>query len=507
MSGTEAEKDPSRVDQQRGNSPVIRYVPLALALVASAITWLIVLTRAVPSRTGDRGVFVSVAERLVAGDRLYTEVWENKDPFFFYLLASGRTVSPYSDYVIEILWLVAAAIAGYSMARYFRCDQKVALLAGGSGVPLILVGGEYIAGFTHLPGSALTVIVVALAFRQRYGLVGVLLVALALLKLIALPVAIAALIPVVWMHRRRSTFVALATSTVGAAVLAALLLAWRGELGGYLAQLSANFTYASGHYRTPGSNPYLTHVEYTITASATVTIAAIVVITAFTYQARGVSNSDTAQRTLWFAVVFSLVMALGVIAATGLRYHHAQILYAPAALALLLLAARARGLRLAPLPSTVGLPFAAIVLAGGFAPQSIVIGAQGSLTQLRDLAKSPAATQVLLEYSDASSYARLGDNMDEGLARGLGDWTLACPRFSQYGTDTAQTLQELTNCLPSAEFLVVHSSFAPVENWPQGYLGIDSFDVWNDWVQRTEEVLQQRFTCSDYPWGRLCEQT
>ena len=54
----------------------------------------VTLPRMVPSTYGDHGTFVSVAERIVlAGDRLYVDVSDNKDPFFYAVVAVGRTVS------------------------------------------------------------------------------------------------------------------------------------------------------------------------------------------------------------------------------------------------------------------------------------------------------------------------------------------------------------------------------------------------------------------------------
>src|SRR5690242_21618277 len=44
------------------------------------IAWAVALPRLVPSTFGDHGTYASVAERLIAGDRLYVDVWDNKDP-------------------------------------------------------------------------------------------------------------------------------------------------------------------------------------------------------------------------------------------------------------------------------------------------------------------------------------------------------------------------------------------------------------------------------------------
>ncbi len=61
------------------------------------ITWVVVIAITVPQAqsigpqpNGDYGFFTAVAERLVAGDRLYVDIWDNKDPFVFYSIAVAR---------------------------------------------------------------------------------------------------------------------------------------------------------------------------------------------------------------------------------------------------------------------------------------------------------------------------------------------------------------------------------------------------------------------------------
>lgn len=50
---------------------------------------LLVFLRGRPSLDLDAGVFLSVAGRLLHGDHLYSQVWDNKDPLFFYTDAAA----------------------------------------------------------------------------------------------------------------------------------------------------------------------------------------------------------------------------------------------------------------------------------------------------------------------------------------------------------------------------------------------------------------------------------
>src|ERR1700677_4353713 len=60
--------------------------------VAVLTTWVAIVPRLVPGRTSDRGIFVSVAERLLAGDTLYSGVYDNKEPLFYYFIAGQLTL-------------------------------------------------------------------------------------------------------------------------------------------------------------------------------------------------------------------------------------------------------------------------------------------------------------------------------------------------------------------------------------------------------------------------------
>lgn len=69
-----------------------------LTWLAISLIWLALLPRIVPVPRADRGIFVSVAERLIAGDVLYRDVWDNKDPLFSLVLQSFGLYRPTGTY-------------------------------------------------------------------------------------------------------------------------------------------------------------------------------------------------------------------------------------------------------------------------------------------------------------------------------------------------------------------------------------------------------------------------
>ena len=138
------------------------------AVIYLVATWFYVSLRAIPGRDGDRGVFASMAERIAAGDTLYVDVWDNKEPLFFLTLAAGRTISPVMDILIELIWIALSSLAIYSILRDFKFSGLQSSLVAFGGTPLIVTGGVYASGFSHLPSTAILLGIVALAIHKRW---------------------------------------------------------------------------------------------------------------------------------------------------------------------------------------------------------------------------------------------------------------------------------------------------------------------------------------------------
>ncbi len=72
------------------------------------ITWVVVIAITVPQAqsigpqpNGDYGFFTAVAERLVAGDRLYVDIWDNKDTLFNGFVTLSSLVNPVLPFVLD----------------------------------------------------------------------------------------------------------------------------------------------------------------------------------------------------------------------------------------------------------------------------------------------------------------------------------------------------------------------------------------------------------------------
>ena len=431
--------------------------------MAVAVAWLVTLPRLVPSTFGDHGTYISVAERLLAGDRLYVDVWDNKDPFFFVALALGRTVSPLGDIAVEAFWVLVASWAVLVMAASAGAERRLALATGFGAIPLVLTGPAYEPGMTHLPGVALSLAAVACAVRSRWVVAGVLVGLLLLTKLILAPIAAGALL-VVALHRARtggSAGLLRAAAGCLGLLLVGLATMWlRGELAGWIRNFGLNRAYADGEL---GDSQYGSAVGHLLRAfpedgrgAGTVTISVLALIllgvrrswtpSGLTAVGRdGIPVTEATPRTispavLWDLTLVSLVLSLAVLAATATWPHHAQTLSIPGAFALALVATRLSGVmqrvaRARRAPRRRVTPSRALCI-----PTSTSAQLRGMPSSMQLLQRESPESAVLDSLPQVRTYARAGSNDTSAHAVGLADLQLVCPRFQQYSLDPAEIL-------------------------------------------------------------------
>ena len=452
-------------------------------------TWLFTVTRAIPLRNGDRGVFVSMAERLAAGDVLYVDVWDNKEPLFFLTLSLGRLLSPGMDVAIEMAWLIVSGVSALFIARAVGARPLLAAAAGFIATPLIITGATYSAGFSHLPATSVFLALAALAISRRWLLAGALLPVLALYKIITVPMALSVLIvALVALGGRRELLRSIVGALISSAALLTLL-ALRGELIGFLKLVWSNIGYSQQQISDAYQVPIWSHLEPVMVPGAVITVTA----TALTILLVRCSPAST-RRTLKLMTGWSLLAALAITAVTGLWSHHAQLFYGPAVLAAALLVGALQGGEWAWPSSLVAVLLAAIVLSGGLSLRTAVDSGLSAPTRWSDLYRLSEAAADIREFNDDVSYMRLGSNTDDSHAYGLREYEFACYQFVQYYYDIPATLEYIPTCLPEADIVIVDDSLKERSG----------ADTWNAFVRESERVLAESFTCEQTSYGRLC---
>ena len=447
---------------------------LIVASMGVLVTWIVVIAITVPQAqsigpqpNGDYGFFTAVAERLVAGDRLYVDIWDNKDPLVFYSIALARSLGIWGAWALEVLWIIGAAVAVWSLARWSHIPRGLALFAAWAATPLLIVGLPYFMGSTHVPAIALTLVAVAGTVRNRPVLTGLVLAALLFFKLIVLPVAVVAACVGTFVMRRGTSptslrpflgRVAIAFSAGVAAVIA--LLALRGELLPYVNAQMTNVLYSQTPI-VPVEDPslfrwMLQHIVTLVNPHVfAVLLTTGVLLLWFALALRSKANSS--ERTLWWIAAAAFVTEVLIVAAVSKWLHHALVFAISSALIILIVA---RGLSRTTLGhGVVGIVAIAALTFSlmGLPSPSIYVNAVKSLVSNISTAQQLDRASASLIYVEPAPVAFIGAGNVVPRSFELTDWPLACRHIAQRHFDSPQTFDETIQCLQQAEVIVVFS--------------------------------------------------
>ena len=231
---------------------------LGIVLGALAYGAALAFVRAEPRWNGDQGVFLSIAARMLAGDRLYADVIDNKDPLFFYAHAGALWIGGWKGpAALDALWLGAAALSITLLVRELGAPSS-AVVAGFLMYPLALTASWYEPGLTMLGGLALAPLVGWLWLRGSFAFAGVLFAVVVLFKITVGLVAVAPVAALLLMGAPEGSRLRNATrgavGLVSTVSVVAAFLAVRGELVRYVEVLSFNVRYPDAARRAQGGS-------------------------------------------------------------------------------------------------------------------------------------------------------------------------------------------------------------------------------------------------------------
>ena len=294
--------------------------------------------RVTPQVWGDPGVWLSVAARLLDGDRLYADVFDNKDPFFFYSYAlSLRVAGVRGPFALEVVWLAVGTL-GLAMALRTLRVGTLAVVTGAVVYPLALTASWYVPGATMVPALAIAPLALWLWARGAAVAAGFLVVVAMLFKfnlglVVAAPLIALLLVGDRGASRRRRAV----EGTCGAAValaLCALLLGVRGELRPYLDTIAYNVHYSDAGVHGGGLHAHLEIIREFFAASGKWQLPAAVLatVTLLVVSLLGWQRGGAGFRRVSAAAVATLVAGFVTLATTAVFTVHLQLLAYPAAL-------------------------------------------------------------------------------------------------------------------------------------------------------------------------------
>lgn len=469
----------------------------------------LVIVRGRPTVRSDAGIFLSVAARLIHGDRLYSGVWDNKPPFFYYAHALALDVAGWrGPFLIDVLWISVASISIWLLLAVARASTW-ARAVGMVVYPLLLTGAWYYAGYSELPPLALAPVLAWLWLRGNPAAAGALLGVVAFFRpdygfvLVALIVA-PSVVRATEMAALRRNALRLLIGFVAAAAASVTVLAARGELTAYVDTMRANIGYPNQALVRLGERPGVPgHVAVVARTLAhdrlrgalfalVVSALCVLLVAAIRGRSRGRSAFKRADVTtvLTGFLVGTAVATAVTLALTALWDHNLELIALPATFATCLLAERLdaamrSGIRkIGAIVATAAV--CTIAFGGLYSPESGRPFSDWWRTPRSVSAVALDEEAAKVRSSGAVTYARLGENTDEAHAEFIDKrLELACPLFHQYtfSSNLDQALACIRNRRP--ELLLVGPSFVAYRR--------ATTQRWDAFVSDSRRLLRARY--------------
>jgi hypothetical protein len=481
-------------------SHFVRQKEILWLLPSLPVAVLLVFTRGYPTTGSDTGIFLSVAGRLLAGDKLYRDVFDNKDPLFYFSQSFALWIAGWrGPFLIDIAWLTVASASTYLLLRALTGDRIVAVF-GQLLYPLLLTGFHYYAADSETPALSLVPLFAYFVYRGRQNLAGLVGASTVLLRVNLLPVvgaiALGRFLFVREPESRRDVLALMRSAAAGIGLIF-LVLAVRGEAGAYVATLRQNADYASRlltfHHLPTGVRGHLLVVWNAMPTSTWYFMGAVLVLLAVATFSGGQARARVVPSQLMVLTAFALGGTLIALAGTALWDHHLQILAFPIACGACLgvdcLSKALKGshgrLRQLATVGTVGFFFLLVSLLGD--PPSVWKLHQWTMrpnTAVSDALYAAAGQGH--QTRSGLSYFHFGENDETGSGAFLnGAFRLACPRFHQYPFLAPEQLRQTIRCVKQEEpqLIAVTPSF-------KDYQGNGPFSAWNRFVRSGREYLR-----------------
>jgi len=473
----------------------------ALTVLLAIPVWIMVVRGAVLSRNVDGGIFLSVTDGVSSGLSLYTDIWDNKDPFFFVLMSAASQVNSNLSFFLDLLWIPLASLGVWLLARTVGNVDRSAFLALVV-TPFLIVGPFYSAGWTNTPGTALVLFAWGLFARRKFVNAGIVVGLLAFIKLTLFPIGVIGIAILIVMKFNRAPVIRTAVASFITILISGLSLAGLGWLSGFFEAFGKNREYSSDVIVYFGfADSFFGHLSklqtewemrFWVGVFLGLGLIFVGVLSAVAWKR---------ERDFQVLILWSLIAAVGTLGILALTYvwpHHAQAVSLPLILSAVVAAAL--------IPERwwfIG--FIAVML-----PLTFVLSGWGSWSTLTEhfdvlsvqydqrvaeIAELPVDARLLNSITTSQfTYARLGTNDDRGF---LGDVrpgaTLACPYFHLYDFSPAENFVQTLDCIGDVDVILETANFNVFAN------GINGPNV-----QPILDYVSTNFNCLQIDDRRLC---
>lgn len=434
---------------------------LYVALFAAAAA--VVVIREQPQAAFDQGVFLSVMSSLARGLHLYRDVFDNKDPLFYYAGAGAfKLLGNRGPFIWDTVLTLGGTAAAYATARRLALPEGRSIVCA-LGFLAILTTPPFRGGLSEVQSLTLLLAAVAVALSSRPLSAGIL-AGLAVFSRLSFVVFLPVVLIAVWRTTGRRSLGRLAAGSALAAVVVIAFLAVEGELPGYwdAFQLNSGYVNSAGRLLGNGVAPFGTlSGAWDAMRQSRGEIIACVLIALGVFGVVGKGVSTRSVRRLPTRDLLTLSSAAGVvvfIAATYVWWHYLQVLSIAGLFALVSLLSVTSSRKL------VGglLPLAVVVLIVVVDPGKL--GSQASHLSSAWRLQSPLASQIVaqtpasLSGSSTVQIAFVGENFDQGALAFLPQrFHLSCRFITQWPWLGRDFFSETLTCIRQRAQVVVLS--------------------------------------------------
>ena len=483
-----------------------------------AIFFIICFTfRLIPDPSEDRAVFVSVAEYLLSGNRLYIDIYDNKDPLFFYAVSMQRLLGAAGEYLFELVMVIIAAVSAYDISRIVERTgkkRKILLLIA---VPLLVTGHFWLPGYTHLPATAFSLLACSLFLSKKMLFAGGFIGLVAFTKLIMFPLPAAFCLTheiILWdKENSREHFNRMVLGFTAVSIMMIIILLTRHELLGYLQAQQNNFLYANNAMVDNSNrvNAFAWRLRTLFLGNAEKRLLLLSLIASISFSAYIATQSSMEKKIKAFLIgtLATYIISIIVLVLTGLWPHHLQLIYFSQTLMLIYIAINLKSKKaFANLSFGIAIVALAILLSGTLRLDHYVSSPEEIMTKISHLTQeSPETKAFRAIHPNGAGFARLGQNSNV-IPHGAANDKLLCPEFAQYSTYSPERFRNILDCAKTAPTLVVDGSFA---HWDKADYGPREAqkkimrENWNDFVTAGENMITTQYSCKKLGTTRICD--
>lgn len=463
------------------------------------------------SQSEDMGVFITVSSLIGKGYRLYADVFDIKDPLFFYSFAIIHKFFGITGMYLFDAFITALALPlSYRIGLKLQLSKNLGFLA--SCLFFLSLTGLYGSSLrSQILGIVLLLYLVIKLIDEKWSGVGILLSLILFTKMPIFLIAFCMTASVFFLKFTSDRLKKIIFSGGLTTFIILAILQIRGELIGYIEMVKENFLYSSNYQIIVGQQEGILGHFAIWNGSEKRFSSFLICLLTILYLRQDINRKNS---KLFLLALGANLGTAGFLLLTAMWSHHLQIISFYILFDLLALLSTVDESKLKHLPfrskqikldedkrSGLNVKVTAALLS-----LIALISNSGWVFPLKP--EMPAHSYVNFIWSKPTEismlesvekvtplggkFARLGMNDDMGFGAFLDSkWELTCERFMIGGSESQKTIHSFLGCLKSEPDIILTSPFYESQK--------DRLGTYGDYFIQSQKILRSLFHCNEGP--------